>query len=421
MKLDSAITVQRYGFFAVYLYSMKPALIVTALLAVSCAGNREPLTLHYDSPATYFEEALPLGNGRLGAMVYGGTQGEKISLNDITLWTGEPDRGAAHPDYSHVETITPWEEHSAWLPELRKALLEEDYVKANNLQRHLQGHFSEVYQPLGTLTISFPEGSITDYSRVLDISAAAATVSYRRDGVPFTEEVFVSSPDSAVVIRLWSGAPIKAEISLSSLLPHEIQAQDGILTSDGYAAWHACTYYLKGDSRFMYDPSKGIHFRTVVRCSGAEARDGKLVIDGAREAVIVVSNQTSFNGAGKDPVKEGREYRDAAVRQACNAESKGWNVLRRRHTDDYRHFFDRVSLDLGATPDSIKTLPTDVQLLRYSDGEANPELEALYFQYGRYLLISASRTPEVPATLQGLWNESMDPPWSSNYTTNINL
>ncbi len=372
---------------------MKPALIVTALLMVSCAGNREPLTLHYDSPARYFEEALPLGNGRLGVMVYGGTSKERLSLNDITLWTGAPEK--------HSEE----EDKTFWLQEVRKALDEEDYAKADALQKHLQGHFSEKYLPLGTLSIEFPEGEVTDYCRTLSISDALSTVSYRKDGKAFTEEVFVSSPDSSIVIRLRSEAPIRAEICLGCELPHKTEVEDGLLYSDGYA----------------YDPGHSIHFRTVVQCEGAKARDGKLVVDGVNEALIIVANETSFNGAFRDPVTEGKEYREAALRQAGNAASKGWDALKRRHTGDYRHFFDRVSLDLCATPDSIKVLPTDVQLLRYSEGEVNPELEALYFQYGRYLLISASRTPEVPANLQGLWNESVDPPWSGNYTTNINL
>ena len=145
------------------------------------------------------------------------------------------------------------------------------------------------------------------------------------------------------------------------------------------------------------------------------------MIDGPREALIVVANRTSFNGFDKDPVLEGREYKEASLRLAQQAAAKGWRQLENAHTKDYKALFDRVQLYLGATPDSIRALPTDRQLLRYAEGEANPELEALYFQYGRYLLIASSRTESVPANLQGLWNESLTPPWSSNYTTNINL
>ena len=151
--------------------------------------------------------------------------------------------------------------------------------------------------------------------------------------------------------------------------------------------------------------------------------EGSIIeIDGEPEVTIYIVNATSFNGFDKDPVKEGKPYQALADANLNQVLEKDYNALLERHTVDYRKLFDRVSIDLGATPDSLRTLPTDEQLRRYADlGEANPELEALYYQYGRYLLISSSRTMGVPANLQGLWNESMDPPWSSNYTTNINL
>jgi alpha-L-fucosidase 2 len=150
--------------------------------------------------------------------------------------------------------------------------------------------------------------------------------------------------------------------------------------------------------------------------------DGALVLDGIREATLYVVNSTSFNGFDKDPVKEGKPYQALADANLQRARETGYTRLLSRHEADYKEFFDRVSIDLGATPDSVRVLPTDVQLKRYTDlAEANPELEALYYQYGRYLLISSSRTDGVPANLQGLWNESMDPPWSCNYTININL
>ena len=140
-----------------------------------------------------------------------------------------------------------------------------------------------------------------------------------------------------------------------------------------------------------------------------------------KEALLVVANHTSYNGFDKDPVKEGREYKEASLRDAQAAVKKGWSRLQKDHLKDYQALFGRVSLDLGSTAAEIAALPTDQQLMRYADGENNPELEALYFQFGRYLLIACSRTEGIPANLQGLWNESMDPPWRCNYTTNINL
>ena len=366
-------------------------LLLGGMLALACSP-RPSLSLHYGEPAAFFEEALPLGNGQLGAMVYGGTQTDRISLNDITLWTGEPFRDTTAP--------------AAWLPLVREALEQEDYRRADELQRHLQGRNSSSYQPLGSLEITYPEGAqITDYQRVLDLSRAQATVSYRRDGKTFTCQYLVSAPDSVIVLRLHSEAPIRATLRLHSQQPHTLAADGHTLFADGYT----------------YSAEHGIHFRTTLLCEQAQAAEDALVIDGPREALIVVANRTSFNGFDKDPVLEGREYKETSLRLAQQAAAKGWRQLENAHTKDYKALFDRVQLYLGATPDSIRALPTDRQLLRYAEGEANPELEALYFQYGRYLLISSSRTESVPANLQGLWNESLTPPWSSNYTTNINL
>ena len=393
-----------------------------AMLASACGkGPERGLTLHYDRPAEFFEEALPLGNGRLGALVYGGPLKDRISLNDITLWTGEPDRGKDHPDYGLVETLTPWDEISSWVPRVREALEAEDYEKADALQRRLQGHNSEMYQPLGSLEITYPEGEITDYYRQLDLSDASVTVRYKRDGVPYRIQYFVSAPDSVVVIRITGEGPVEATVGIRSELPHEtLELAGGAgLSSEGYAAWHVIQDGRTPD-RF-YDPGRGVHYRTVVRCDQASVRDGMLHVRAPREALIVVANCTSYNGFDKDPVKEGREYRQASLNHAENALRKGWKALKARHEKDYKTFFDRVSLDLGPTDSAIRALPTDEQLLRYADGEANPELEALYFQYGRYLLIASSRTEGIPANLQGLWNEKLTPPWRCNYTTNINL
>ena len=365
---------------------------------------------------------MPLGNGRLGAMVYGGTSMDRISLNDITLWTGEPEKEGEHPDYDLIESLTPWGEASQWMEQIRQALDEEDYVKADQLQRRLQGHFSENYQPLGWLELVYPEGEITDYYRELDLSRAVATVQYKRDGKAFRAEYMVSSPDSVVVIRLSSEALIDAEIKLCSRLPHDSKVEGSSIVSEGYTAYHSYpVYYHAAQEKFMYDPDRGIHYSTVVRCEDAVAEGEVLKVSGVNETVIYVTNSTSFAGFDKDPVKEGKEYKQEARRNSDEAVKKGWKRLMASHLKDYKELFDRVSLWLGDTDPEVSALPTDQQLLRYAEGEANPELEALYFQYGRYLLISSSRTIGVPANLQGIWNEYMLPPWSSNYTVNINL
>lgn len=395
-----------------------PLLLFLGLASACSPSPEKPLKLHYNQPAGFFEEALPLGNGTLGALVYGGPETDRISLNDISLWTGEPDRGPEHPDYGLVSTLTPWDEISSWLPRVREALDREDYPKADELQRKLQGHNSEMYQPLGQLEITYPEGEITDYYRELDLATATATIRYKRNGKAFQAQYFVSAPDSVVVIKLSSEAPIEASIRLSSALPHLTKADENALVSDGYTAWHVLQ---EGKTVKFYDPNRGIHYRTVVTCPQAEVKDSTLQLSGVKEALLVVANHTSYNGFDKDPVKEGREYKEASLRDAQAAAQKGWSQLQKNHLKDYQALFGRVSLDLGATAPEIAALPTDEQLMRYADGETNPELEALYFQFGRYLLIACSRTEGIPANLQGLWNESMDPPWRCNYTTNINL
>ena len=397
-------------------------LLLTLLLPLAACSHAS-LTLHYDRPAACLEEALPLGNGRLGALVYGGTDEERISVNDITLWSGEPDRGAAHPDLQDGVGA-----HAAeTIPLIREALEEEDYWKAERLQRQVQGHFSESYMPLGTLWIRHLDGGeVSGYRRELDLATAVARTSYSRDGKAFEASYYVSAPDSVIVVQLRAEGGLHARLRLDSALPHEVSVRDGALISDGYAPWHAYPgYYRTGEGQLLYDPARGIHFRTVltVRGTGGDVRaeGSELVLDGCREATLLLVSATSFNGFDKDPVREGRPYQSLADAAAARVLAFDDATLLRRHLEDYQPLFERVSLDLGRTAADVRALPTDEQLRRYAEGEANPELEALYFQYGRYLLIASSRTSGVPANLQGLWNESVDPPWSSNYTANINV
>ena len=407
---------------------MRYPAVILLLAVVSCArptAGEPGLRLHYDRPATYFEEALPIGNGRIGAMVYGGVKEERYSLNDITLWTGE---GESVPkDYypfGHLET------HDA-VEAVREALWEEDYERADTLQLQLQGHHSEAYQPLGRLRILHrnhrrPSG----YSRWLDLEDATAGVRYDYAGGSFRSSCFVSSPDSVLVIRLEDSSGLDAEIRLDSPLPFRRETGDGSIDLRGYAAYHYYPDYADwksyGDRRYYYDPARGIHFRTALRVlpedGKVEATDSSLLLSGCKAAVILLANTTSFNGPFRNPATEGADYETAAGRIIEKAADLSYNALLEAHKADYSALFSRVSLDLGPTDERIRALPTDVQLRRYTDRkEHNPELEALYFQYGRYLLIASSRTPGVPANLQGLWNEQTDPPWSCNYTTNINL
>lgn len=384
---------------------------------VTFAGN---MKLHYDRPAEYFEEALVIGNGTMGATLYGGVKKDKISFNDITLWTGEPESENSSPDAFNV------------IPEIRALLDNEDYQGADKAQYKVQGHYSENYQPLGTLTIEYLDDTagISDYHRWLDIGNATARTQYLKDGKLFTSDYFASAPDSVIVIRLKSENKegIHASLSFDSPLPHSSQVADNEISVEGYAAYHSFPVYYKAEDKQRYDPERGIHFKTLVRVLSVDGSvkdrysDSRIEIDGSTEVLILIANVTSFNGFDKDPVKEGRNYRSHVEKRMKCAVGKTYDALREAHIRDYKYYFDRVKLDLGDTDDDIAALPTDKQLLFYTDcKQRNPDLEELYFQFGRYLLISSSRTSGVPANLQGLWNESVLPPWSSNYTVNINL
>ena len=380
----------------------------------------ENMKLHYERPAEYFEEALVIGNGTMGATLYGGVKKDKISFNDITLWTGEPESENSSPDAFNA------------IPEIRALLDNEDYQGADKAQYKVQGHYSENYQPLGTLTIEhlYDTVGISNYHRWLDIGNATARTQYLKGGKLFTSDYFASAPDSVIVIRLKSENKegIHALLSFDSPLPHSSQVADNEISVEGYAAYHSFPVYYKAEDKHRYDPERGIHFKTLVRVLSVDGRvknrysDSRIEIDGSTEVLIWVANVTSFNGFDKDPVKEGRNYRSHVEKRMKCAIGKTYDALREAHIRDYKYYFDRVKLDLGDTDDDIAALPTDKQLLFYTDcKQRNPDLEELYFQFGRYLLISSSRTPGVPANLQGLWNESVLPPWSSNYTVNINL
>ena len=373
-------------------------------------------TLHYDRPATYFEEALPIGNGTMGGMVYGGTEREKISLNDITLWTGEPCNMNIYSPDAH-KTI----------PAIREALRNGNYREADRLQREVQGHFSQNYQPLGQLSIEYLDTleQVSNYRRWLDIGNATAHTVWHRGTYQYAMECFATHPDSGIVIRLTTDNPkgIRARVSMGCQLPHLTTATvDGTLTVDGYAGYASLPSYYDANEKFAYDPKRGIHFRTKVKVAASEVGFGDEVIEvkGDKEVTLYVVSATSFNGYDKDPVKEGLPYKQMADARLKRLVSVPYNDLLTRHMNDYKSIYDRVKLSLGTEKEDAR--PTDVILREYvNENIFNPALEALYFQYGRYLLISCSRTPNVPANLQGLWNESILPPWSCNYTSNINV
>jgi alpha-L-fucosidase 2 len=391
-------------------------LLFTILIFFNCSTPQKPdLKLWYDEPAEFFEESVVLGNGKMGASGFGGVAQDKIYLNDITLWSGEPVDPYMNPDaHTHVA-------------EIREALSNEDYQLADQLQRKLQGKFSESYAPLGTMFINhLHTDSAQNYYRELNISEATSKVTYEIDGVKYTREYIVSHPDQIMAIKLTSSKPgtLNFDIGFESLLKYVVTSENSVMTVRGYAPLHAEPSYRRGiENPIQFDESRGTRFTTLFRIQnkGGElsSTDKGIGLSDASEAVILISTATSFNGFDKNPATEGKDDLAMAQSQLQNYADLDYTSIKAKHISDYTSFFNRVSLDLG--PSTAPELPTDERLLRYAEGEEDKYLEKLYFQFGRYLLISSSRTPEVPANLQGLWNPYIRPPWSSNYTVNINV
>lgn len=369
--------------------------------ATTVSKELQPNKLWYNKPAYAFEESLPLGNGKLGALVYGGANNDSIQLNDITLWTGVP--------------VNPNEGGEAykWIPKIREALFKEDYKTADSLQHYVQGHNSEFYQPLGMINIKdCNQGEFTDYYRELSLDNSLATVRYRRNGIQYTKEYFASHPDKMIAIKLSASQKrsINSDISLTSLIPHQVKASRGQLTMTGHV---------------LGDEANSTHYCAILQVKNTDgkvwASDSVLHLKDVSEAIIYLVNETSYNGFDKHPVKEGAPYIENVTDEAWHLANFTYEEFKQRHIADYKKLFDRVSLNLKGAKFDV-TRPTDKQLLAYSDNhESNPYLEQLYFQYGRYLLISSSRTKGVPANLQGLWAPALRSPWRGNYTININL
>ena len=370
------------------------------MTAGSATAQQAPMVLQYDRPAQYFEESLPIGNGKLGALVYGGTDDNIIYLNDITLWTGKPADRTLDKD-AHQ-----------WIPKIREALFREDYALADSLQLNVQGPNSQFFQPLGTLHIKdLGLGEVTDYHRSLSLDSAIIRDRYVRDGSTVTREYFASAPDKLIAIRL--RGDINCKIALTAQVPHQVKAIPTQLTMTGHATG---------------DPQQSIHFCTMlsVKTDGEmTASDSTITITHAKEAIVYIINETSFNGFDKHPVREAAPYLENAANDLWHTQNLTYDEFYQRHLADYKSIYDRVTLRLSSSKPSYYDGPTDTLLKTYTDtrGQApgSRYLEELYFQYGRYLLISSSRTQGVPANLQGLWTPHLWSPWRGNYTVNINL
>ncbi len=376
------------------LTALVAGLVMLATAPDAAAQHASSSILFYTHPAREWNQALPLGNGRLGAMVFGNVAGERIQLNENTLWMGGP-RDTNNPDaLKH-------------LAEVRRLLFAGMPVEAYAVaEKYSMGQpfRLESYQSLGDLRMTFEhEGTPTDYRFELDIDTAVARLSYRIDDVRYTREVFVSHPAQAIVVRISADAPEK--ITVSTWIDRPQDATTQIVSND--------RLNLVGG----LGGGKGMAFLASVKVVAdggrLEAYPERISAERANAVTIVVAAATNFRG---------RDHR-AAVEQALTAAAATpYQKLKGDHIADHQQLFRRAGLSLGAArPDFLAALPTDERLEKVKNGAVDLGLEALYFQFGRYLLIASSRPGGLPANLQGLWNDSMFPPWDSDYHLNINL
>ncbi len=381
---------------------------------VAMSGTSPDTTIWFDAPAKRFSESCPLGNGRLGVMVFGGVDEERIVLNESSLWSGskqDADReGAAKA-----------------LPEIRRLLLEGKNAEAERLvnanftckgpgSNHGRGGPVAYgsYEVLGNLRLTFAGGSnapATDYRRELDLAEAVARMSYQQDGVTFTREAFVSAPDEAIVLRLTADEP--GVLSFHATLDRPQRSTTVADGPNGLLMTGAVTNGVNGD---------GVRFAARLRVlnQGGEVSvaGNRIEVRKANEVLLLVTAATDFRGFG------GRQLSDpvaATAEDLKRALGKPFATLRQAHIADFQNYFNRVKLRLGTTPADIADKPTPARLQAVKQGAEDRSLAVLYFNFGRYLLISSSRPGGLPANLQGIWAEEIQPPWSADWHLDVNI
>jgi len=363
----------------------------------SASAPAQPLSLWYRRPAEKWVEALPIGNGRLAAMVFGGIVEEHLQLNEDSLWAGGP------YDPNNPDAL-------AALPEVRRLIFEGKYADAHKLigEKMMAKPLRQMmYQPVGDLVLKFPETqSVANYRRDLDIDSAIAGVTYESGGVRFRREVFASAPGKVIVVRLTADQPGKITFTASM----RTSQQASVVTAGDMLV-------MSGKNGEARDIPGALRFQARVRvvAPGGHVQSGSdtISVENADSATLLIAIATSYRRYD-DVSGEPEALTSAAIASASNQK---YEALRAAHVADYQSLFRRVALKLGASPASER--PTDERIRNFASG-GDPQFAALYFQFGRYLLISSSRPGSQPATLQGKWNDSMTPPWDSKYTININ-
>ena len=373
------------------------------MMASTQAVPTNSLTLWYDRPADKWVQALPVGNGRLGAMIFGQPKSERLQLNDVTVWSGGP-----QPDADRQDAYKS-------LPELRQLIRDGKYAEAENFANaHFNGpaRYEASYQTLGDLNFEFqlPAGAVTNYTRWLDLDSALAGVEFTVGQTKFQREIFSSAPDGVLVQRLTSS--VKGGLNFTMKLSRVASARTQVVGNDTLVmTGNTDMPRLKGNLDYEVDA------RILVKGGIVSGAGDSLKVEGANAAVVLLTCGTSF------VLDYSKGYRGANPHDAAQrldaAAKKSYAKLKSAHVADYQKYFHRVSLELGTS--AAAKLPTDQRLKNYGDGKNDPAFAALFYQFGRYLLISSSR-PEnpLPSNSQGIWGDGLDLPWKCDYKANIN-
>src|SRR5665213_3775843 len=382
------------------------------------------LVLWYDEPAAGWMQALPVGNGTLGAMVFGGVEHERLALNIDTLWSGGP----------HAAGV---EDGPATLARVRALLDAGDRVGAGEESTNLQGPVSESFQPLGDLWIADTRWPSTDsppieaFRRDLDVRSALATTTFQRTGATTIRRTFASAPDDVLVTVVTSDSPGALYLTITATTPHPdglLQTSETDVVCVGHAPSHVEPPHRGAHNPVQYNSDTGMAFAFVTRVlaqGGSTQSDasGTITVAGADSVVILVAAKSSFAGWNVTPNRDHAPLVEACLVTLDRGGAISSEELLDRHRDDYAALFSTVelSLDDAGEAAALTALPTNARLDRVKEGAADLGLVALAFAYGRYLLISSSRPGSLPANLQGIWNEHVQPSWSSNFTSNINV
>ena len=377
-------------------------------------------TLWYDKPASSWEEALPIGNGFMGGMVYGGIDNERIDLNEDTLWSGFARDTNNYDAIRHLEQV-------------RDLIFKKEYQAAEEIvERYMLGPWHECYLPLGSLDIQHKTQveSASAYERVLDLTTGVATTVYSIDGATYSREVFMSTADHCMVMRLTSSKPegISIVLKLDSQLKHDIEYHAGSSTFRllGQCPSHVEPNYIEDHPHpIIYEEGKGLRFVTAMKWVTDQGNvlwnehDSVIEIRNADAVTIFISAATDYSELHSEGYDRDLNLKDLVQSLLDHSSKMTYEALKTRHTSEFEALSTRVELSLEHT--DISELSTDRRLQAVNQGARDPELAALYFHYGRYLLISSSRAGSQPASLQGIWSREIRAPWGSNWTTNINV